>query len=378
MAINPILAQPKTVDFQLKAPEVIEIGAGSNFDFGIDVKLPKGFHIYLKHLSTLNFNIVTEFKVDNKTGFLIALKSEPKGSKKGESIILPGQGNDKVAGSYKLSLSEIKGRAKSDEMYKVPISIKTQLCDTKKDVCLRPQEQNIILNVKIVKDKVALKSRSLAKDKINWLDDDNEAMKLAKSRGQKILVLYTADWCGPCVNLSKEILSKQEVGDYLNKNYVTFRYKDGESDDSYNSKYDIEYFPTMYLADQNMKPIKNADPSWESPKKFINSITKYAVPYNSNQVSSSTTAPSSPSRPSLNLSITGEESGQLTLAPSGNWEYIVGNSTKYSFTENRRDEHYIIMLNNSSNEWLAVPVEGKGKVLVYREDVWKDYGIVSK
>jgi thiol-disulfide isomerase/thioredoxin len=410
-----LLSQARLNDFKFQSPGIIDMQAGGTEEFQVSIQLPKENHIYVDHVNSLSFNILTSFEVDEKSGFLLEYKSKPKSIQKGNDMILPGQGRGKDAGVYSLLLSETQGRKKASKLHNVTVNIKTQVCDTNKDECFAPQNFKKTLRVRINQDRVTKSSRALSADNVNWFTDEAKAREAAIARGQNVLVLFTASWCGPCVRFSQNVFAQREASDYLNKNFVALKFEHGVADQSVFNKFKIRSYPTVYVADTNMKELSRSISRHEATA-FVNSISRYGHPYSGGSVTtttvsntsstsggsnentssgtntSSTTTTATPtpvqvSSPvpiannpvlSWNLSITEKsQTGNLVLLADGSWEYRIHNSTQYKFQENRRDENYIILLNTNSNEWLAVPIQGKGGVLVYRNDAWADYGRVE-
>ena len=54
-----------------------------------------------------------------------------------------------------------------------------------------------------------------------WIDDFDEAVKLAKAENKDLLVDFTgSDWCGWCIKLNKEVFSQPDFAGYAKKNLV--------------------------------------------------------------------------------------------------------------------------------------------------------------
>jgi thioredoxin-related protein len=53
-----------------------------------------------------------------------------------------------------------------------------------------------------------------------WRHDLAAGLEAAEETGRPVLVLFTADWCAPCRQLKREVLSDPEVLGYLATEYV--------------------------------------------------------------------------------------------------------------------------------------------------------------
>jgi thioredoxin:protein disulfide reductase len=50
-------------------------------------------------------------------------------------------------------------------------------------------------------------------NKIQWVSDLDEGLRLAKESGKPAMLYFTADWCGPCVELKKHVFTDRKVAE---------------------------------------------------------------------------------------------------------------------------------------------------------------------
>ncbi len=53
-----------------------------------------------------------------------------------------------------------------------------------------------------------------------WLHDLDAGLDASEASGKPMFVLYTADWCPPCRELKRDVLSDPDVDAFLSENYV--------------------------------------------------------------------------------------------------------------------------------------------------------------
>jgi protein disulfide-isomerase len=104
----------------------------------------------------------------------------------------------------------------------------------------------------------------------NWQTDYKKAQDEAKTNKKLLLVDFTgSDWCGYCIRLNREILSKPQFKDYANKNLVLVeidfpRAKQQsatlkEQNERLAQEYRIEGFPTIVVLNGEGKKVWRYD-----------------------------------------------------------------------------------------------------------------------
>lgn len=73
-----------------------------------------------------------------------------------------------------------------------------------------------------------------------------EVVEKAKSENKLIFVDVYTDWCGPCMQMAKETFPQQEVGEFFNKRFVSFKLnaEEGEGEDL-SARFSVAAYPTL-------------------------------------------------------------------------------------------------------------------------------------
>ena len=120
---------------------------------------------------------------------------------------------------------------------------------------------------------------------LKWHTNLEEAQKESAKTGHPIFVDFTgSDWCGWCIKLHKEVLSKKEFIEYAAHNLVLVevdfprRKKLPEAQEKYNislrDKYKVRGYPTILLLDKDGKVIETTGYMEGGPVNYVKHIKK--------------------------------------------------------------------------------------------------------
>ena len=83
-----------------------------------------------------------------------------------------------------------------------------------------------------------------------------EALAEAKKTNKSLFVDFYAVWCVPCKHMAKNVFTLKEVGDYMNKHFISLQI-DAEKPENVEiaKQYKVEAYPTVAFIDADGKPL---------------------------------------------------------------------------------------------------------------------------
>lgn len=124
--------------------------------------------------------------------------------------------------------------------------------------------------------------------KTGWTEDYEAAKKQAEKEGKMVFIDFTgSDWCGWCIKLDKEILSKSEFKQYAKDKLVLLevdfpREKNQSAQQKKENralakKYGIEGYPTLIVLDSKGEKIGELGYMKGGPKAMVDELRKLEV-----------------------------------------------------------------------------------------------------
>lgn len=118
-----------------------------------------------------------------------------------------------------------------------------------------------------------------------FTEDATAAMKKAVTEGKDVLLLFTgSDWCPPCKRLEAEVFSKEAFLDGATQDFVLIKFdypRQSPQDETtkqqnaeWAANFGIESYPTVIIADNQLKPIRFAGYEEGGPDNYLNILAE--------------------------------------------------------------------------------------------------------
>lgn len=112
-----------------------------------------------------------------------------------------------------------------------------------------------------------LSSATLLAAKPGWIENFDEAQKLALSQKKHVLIDFTgSDWCGYCIRLDRDVFAKPDFKEFGEKSLVLLEidFPKGKpqppelvkQNESLGRKFKVEGYPTLVLLSPEGKEVK--------------------------------------------------------------------------------------------------------------------------
>ena len=80
----------------------------------------------------------------------------------------------------------------------------------------------------------------------------DQALSRARAEGKFVFVDVTAAWCGPCQLMLEEVLSRKDVGEYCNKQFICIQMDiDKLEGKDFKKKYGVNSIPTFFILQED-------------------------------------------------------------------------------------------------------------------------------
>ncbi len=114
---------------------------------------------------------------------------------------------------------------------------------------------------------VAVSTLRTPAEQVRWRDDLPAALAEARAANKPVLLYFTADWCGPCQYMKRNVFSDAGVG-RATEAYVPVRIDHDVRQDLI-VQYQVEGIPWFGVLDADGRPVRVLDRGLETPGEMI-------------------------------------------------------------------------------------------------------------
>jgi thiol-disulfide isomerase/thioredoxin len=130
----------------------------------------------------------------------------------------------------------------------------------------------LLIVARIVSTKYAVKADV---DLVRWLPSPRQATIAAVRLNRPILYEFSAEWCGPCHALERDVFMDASLAALINNRYIPVKVIDRQREDGRNDpivqqlmdRYGVNAFPTVIIASADGKVLDRVV-GYGGPEKF--------------------------------------------------------------------------------------------------------------
>ena len=93
------------------------------------------------------------------------------------------------------------------------------------------------------------------RERVQWRDDLPAALAESRATNRPVLLYFTADWCGPCQWMKRNVFTDDAVAAAMHERYIPVRLDHDQRGDLI-VRYQVEGIPWFAVLDHNGRPVR--------------------------------------------------------------------------------------------------------------------------
>jgi thiol:disulfide interchange protein len=115
---------------------------------------------------------------------------------------------------------------------------------------------------------VAASKYFVGPERVTWRNDLPAAMADARQANKPVLLYFTAEWCGPCQYMRRNVFTDAGVGRAIEQRYIPVRIDHDQRQDLI-VQYQVDAIPWFAVLDADGRPVRKLERGMETPAELI-------------------------------------------------------------------------------------------------------------
>lgn len=104
-----------------------------------------------------------------------------------------------------------------------------------------------------------------------------QALEASQQENKPVFIDFYTTWCGPCKMMSNKVFPQQEVGDFMNKTFVSIKLDAEAEGQELAKKYEVKAYPTYVIVNAQGDKVASFSGAMEG-EKFIDKVQSVIDP----------------------------------------------------------------------------------------------------
>jgi uncharacterized protein YyaL (SSP411 family) len=105
-------------------------------------------------------------------------------------------------------------------------------------------------------------------ERVAWRSDLPGALAEARTANKPVLLYFTAQWCGPCQYMRRNVFTDAGVAAAMRERYIPVRVDHDQRQDLI-ARYQVATIPWFAVLDPDGRPVRLLDRGVETPQEMV-------------------------------------------------------------------------------------------------------------